>query len=127
MEHTSRLFEGDIIAPQQFREIFSRSRNLSPEQELMLAVLCDAIECILKYCAEPLPVRARLYEEAQEWVFAQDDKAPFSFLNVCDGLNLNPEYVRRGLLAKIRDSAIQRPEPVGVARGAERRRRQTAA
>ncbi|HWP24339.1 MAG TPA: hypothetical protein VNM15_09215 [Candidatus Binatia bacterium] len=127
MEHASRLFEGDIIAPQQFREIFSRSRNLSPEQELMLAVLCDAIECILKYCAEPLPIRARLYEEAQEWVFTQDDKAPFSFLNVCDGLNLNPDYVRRGLLAKIREKTVNRAAPASVPSGTERRRRQSAA
>lgn len=127
MEQTGRLFEGDIIAPQQFREIFSRTRNLSPEQELMLAVLCDAIECILKYCNEPLPVRARLYEEAQEWVFAQDDKAPFSFLNVCEGLNLNPGYVRRGLLAKIRDKAVKPPVPVNGSHGSERRRRQSTA
>lgn len=127
MEHSSRLFEGDIIAPQQFREIFSRTRNLSPEQELMLAVLCDAIECIIKYCDEPQPIRARLCEEAQEWVFAQDDKAPFSFLNVCDGLNLNPGYVRRGLLAKMRNHEVKRPAPVSVSHAAERRRRQSAA
>ena len=87
----------------------------------MLAVLCDAIECIIKYCDEPQPIRARLYEEAQEWVFAQDDKAPFSFLN------LNPGYVRRGLLAKMRNHEVKRPAPVNASHAAERRRRQSAA
>jgi hypothetical protein len=125
MESSSRLFEGDIIAPQQFREIFCRTRNLAPEQELMLAVLCDAIECIFKYCDEPIPIRARLFQDAQEWLFAQDDREPFSFLNVCDGLNLNPSYVRRGVLAKMRDKAISRP--VNDPRRTERRSRQTAA
>jgi hypothetical protein len=125
MEHNSRLFEGDIIAPHQFREIFSRTRNLAPEQELMLAVLCDAIECIFKYCDEPVPVRARLYQDAQEWLFSQDDREPFSFLNVCDGLNLDPSYVRRGVLAKMRNRAISRP--VSDPRRTERRGRQSAA
>ena len=125
MEHTSRLFEGDIIAPQQFREIFSRTRSLEPEQELMLAVLCDAIECIFKYCSEPVPIRARLYQDAQDWLFDHDDKEPFSFLNVCDGLNLDPSYVRRGVLAKMREAAIK--QPVSFARSAERRSRPSAA
>lgn len=125
MENTSRLFEGDIIAPQQFRDIFSRTRSLAPEQELMLAVLCDAIECIFKYCDEPVPIRAKLYQDAQEWLFAQDDREPFSFLNVCDGLNLDPGYVRRGVLARMRDKAIK--QPGNDPRRTERRGRQSAA
>ena len=125
MENTSRLFEGDIIAPQQFRDIFSRTRSLAPEQELMLAVLCDAIECIFKYCDEPVPIRAKLYQDAQEWLFAQDDREPFSFLNVCDGLNLDPGYVRRGVLARMRDKAIR--QPANDPRRTGRRGRQSAA
>jgi hypothetical protein len=112
MENTSRLFEGDVIAPEQYREIFSRSRNLEPEQELMLAILCDAIECIFKYCDEPLPVRAKLFHEAREWLFDDDEKEAFSFLNVCAGLNLDSSYVRRGVLEKIRvKSVLTRARP----------------
>jgi len=109
MENTSRLFEGDVIAPQQYREIFSRSRHLQPEQELMLAILCDAIDCVLKYCDEPLPVRAKLFEEAREWLFDENSQEPFSFLNVCEGLNLDPSYVRRGLRAKIQSKVALGP------------------
>jgi len=106
MENSSRLFEGDVIAPEQYREIFSRSRSLEPEQELMLAILCDAIECIFKYCDEPLPARAKLYHEAQEWLFDEDEKEPFSFLNVCDSLNFDPSYLRRGVLEKMRAKSV---------------------
>jgi hypothetical protein len=109
MENTSRLFEGDVIAPEQYREIFSRSRNLEPEQELMLAILCDAIECIFKYCDEPLPMRAKLFHEAREWLFDDDEKEAFSFLNVCASLNLDPSYVRRGVLEKIRAKSVLTP------------------
>ena len=124
MERTSSLFEGDVIAPQQYREIFSRARNLEPEQELMLAVLCDAIECIFKYCDEPVAIRARLYHEAQEWLFDRDEKEPFSFLNVCDGLNLDPSYVRRGVASKMRHKAPKMP--VNFARSTDRRPRPSA-
>lgn len=101
MENTGRLFEGDVIAPDQYLEIFSRTNSLEPEQELMLAILADAIECILKYCDEPVPMRAKLFHEAQEWIFAQDDREPFSFLNVCEILNFDPSYLRRGVQAKM--------------------------
>jgi hypothetical protein len=106
MENSSRLFEGDVIAPEQYREIFSRSRHLEPEQELMLAILCDAIECIFKYCDEPVPVRAKLFHDAQEWLFDDEEKEPFSFLNVCDSLNFDPSYLRRGVLEKMRAKSV---------------------
>jgi hypothetical protein len=106
MENTSRLFEGDVIAPEQYREIFSRTRHLEPEQELMLAILCDAIECIFKYCDEPVPARAKLFHDAQEWLFDEEEKEPFSFLNVCDSLNFDPSYLRRGVLEKMRAKSV---------------------
>jgi hypothetical protein len=111
MENSGRLFEGDVIAPEQYLENFTRTNNLEPEQELMLAILADAIECILKYCEEPIPLRARLYNEAQEWLFAQDEKDPFSFLNVCEILNFDPNYLRRGVKARIQACAAQAHQP----------------
>ena len=110
MENSGRLFEGDVIAPDQYLEIFSRSNNLEPEQELMLAILADAIECILKYCDEPVPMRAKLFHEAQEWIFAQDDREPFSFLNVCEIHNFDPSYLRRGVQAKMHAKLAPRNE-----------------
>ena len=107
MENSGRLFEGDVIAPEQYLENFSRTNNLEPEQELMLAILTDAIDCILKYCNEPVPMRAKLFYEAQEWLFAHDEKDAFSFLNVCEILNFDPNYLRRGIMAKINASTKQ--------------------
>ena len=110
MENSGRLFEGDVIAPDQYLEIFSRSSHLEPEQELMLAILADAIECILKYCDEPIPLRAKLFNEAREWIFDQDDREPFSFLSVCEILNFDPSYLRRGVQAKMTAKSLQRGE-----------------
>lgn len=112
MENSGRLFEGDVIAPNQYLEIFTRTNNLEPEQELMLAILTDAIECIMKYCDEPVPMRAKLFNEAQEWLFDEDEKQPFSFLNVCETLRFDASYLRRGIqvkMAAITNSAKEGP------------------
>lgn len=110
MDNSGRLFEGDVLAPDQFLDIFTRTNNLEPEQELMLAILTDAIECILKYCDEPIPMRAKLFSEAHEWLFDQDERDPFSFLNVCDTLSFNPNYLRRGIQAKMQALSVRRAE-----------------
>lgn len=113
MESPGQLFESDVIAPEQFLEVFSRSRSLEPEQELMLAILTDAIECILKYLNEPIPARAKLFGEAHDWLFDQDEREPFSFINVCEILNFDPSYLRRGIITKMRDRPIaQRRLPI---------------
>ena len=124
MDNSGRLFEGDVVAPDQFQEIFTRGRNLVPEKELMLAILSDAIECILKYCNEPIPLREKLFREAHEWLFEQDEKAPFSFLNVCEALNFDPSYLRRGVLERMRTTAVDAAPALG--RRAVRQRRLSA-
>jgi hypothetical protein len=106
MDNSGRLFEGDVVAPDQYLEIFSRSSSLEPEKELMLAILADAIECILKYCDQPIPLRAKLFQDAREWLFDHDEKDPFSFLSVCETLNLDPSYLRRGISEKMRAKAV---------------------
>ena len=113
MENSSgRLFEGDVIAPDQYLEIFTRTNNLEPEQELVLAILTDAIDCILKFCDEPIPMRAKLFSDAHDWLFAQDEREPFSFLNVCEILNFDPSYLRRGIKAKMQAKSVRRPEHI---------------
>ena len=107
MENSGRLFEGDVLAPDQFLEVFSRSGTMAPEKELMLAILTDAIECILKYCDEPIPLREKLFRDAHDWLFEQDQNEPFSFLNVCEALNFDPSYLRRGIAGKMSAKAVQ--------------------
>lgn len=112
MENNGGLFEGDVVAPDQFLEIFSRGRSLEPERELMLAILADAIECILKYCEQPIPMRIKLFQEAREWLFDHEEKEPFSFLNVCETLDLDPSYLRRGIQEKMRSNSVEMDMPV---------------
>lgn len=98
MNELGRLFSADPVATQLFfRQALNRG-PIPPEKELMLAVLADAVECFCKHSTARNGVETRLFREAQEWIFAEDDEQPFSFINVCEALSLNPNYIRRGML-----------------------------
>ena len=63
----------------------------------MLAVLEDAIDCYQKFAHSRDPRGLQMFEEAREWVHSSDRSWLFSFENICDTLEINAEYVRRGL------------------------------
>jgi len=69
------------------------------ERELILAVLSDAIECYWKYQKATIPSAIRLYQDAKKWIFADNDSQPFSFVDVCEMLQLDPGFIRRGIMA----------------------------
>ena len=83
------------VLPSQF---FSPPRNhYKGEMALMYAVLEDAVKCFAKQFVEKKLRTKRLAEEAEEWFFADDEHWPFSFINVCAALGINPQYLRQGL------------------------------
>lgn len=63
----------------------------------MRAVLEDAIHCFQKQFVRKGRRVVRLAREAEEWFAADDPCWPFSFVNICAVLGLEPEYIRLGL------------------------------
>jgi hypothetical protein len=63
----------------------------------MRAVLEDALGCYQKQFVSHTRRERRLAQEAEEWVFSDNDRWLFSFVNICRALGLEPEYLRRGL------------------------------
>jgi hypothetical protein len=98
MDRMDVMFESDPVVSQLYLETFKRKRLLEPEKELMLAILTDAIECLHKYYGSRQTMGSKLFQEANEWIFAEDEKEAFSFLNVCDALELDPCYIRKGIV-----------------------------
>ena len=93
------LFQPDILTPSQYFAAARRKVTLGPEYRLVVAVLEDAVECYQKHWnARDLKGR-KLFEDAQEWIASPDRQWPYSFENICELLGLNPEILRRGLLA----------------------------
>ena len=40
----------------------------------------------------------RLFKDAEEWIFEDDHEWPYSFINICEAVDMNPKYLRKGLL-----------------------------
>ena len=91
------LFEPDTLLPAQYFAAFAREGGLVRERRLMLAVLQDAVECYQKYALARDPRGRVLFEDAHEWIESGEREWPFAYVNICEVLSLNPEYIRRGL------------------------------
>jgi hypothetical protein len=74
----------------------------------MLAVLQDALDCFQKYAFSKDGTGRQLFAEADEWIACQDRDWYFSFENICETLDMNPEYLRRGV-RQWKQTARQQP------------------
>ena len=97
----------DAILPMQFFQSLRSKGQFDGERRLMIAILEDAVNCFMKQVHAVDPKARRLYLDAEEWIMAEDPSWFFSFENVCNTLDLDPEYLRAGLL-KWRDAARSR-------------------
>jgi hypothetical protein len=65
-----------------------------PEKRLMVAVLQDAAVTLLDNAARRGTRARRLWAEAAAWFGADDEESPFSFVNICDAVQLDVHAVR---------------------------------
>jgi hypothetical protein len=79
-------------------EEFFKSGTRGGEERLMLAVLQDAVECFQKHALAQYPWQKKLFQEAEDWILTKNNDWFFSFENICETLQLHPDYIRRGLL-----------------------------
>jgi hypothetical protein len=104
------LFEPDALLPAQFYAAFRGGSGVRGEKRLMLAVLEDALDCFQKYAAARDGHGQALFEEANTWIASDDRGWFFSYENICETLEINPEYLRRGLDSWRRDpNGLVRP------------------
>jgi hypothetical protein len=96
-ERITSLFQPDTLLAAQYMENLRRRTLFEPEKRLMLALLEDAINCFQAYITTQHASGRKLFNDAQEWIMRTDDDWIFSFVNVCETLGFNPEYVRQGL------------------------------
>ena len=75
-------------------------REASGEEVLAAAVLKLAFEDLQKHRGATDTRRRRAFREAYVWVKSNERRWPFSFLNVCDMLDLSPAMLRSKLLTE---------------------------
>ena len=68
------------------------------QRELASGILKQAARDLRRFHGATNAVERELYYDAYNWVISDDCSWPFSFLNVCQLLNLAPETLRQDLL-----------------------------
>ncbi len=79
-------------------EDLSRKAIRDGEQRLMLAMLENATEDFQKYLLATDKRGKELFREAEQWILADDDPSFFSFESICEHLNFDPCYMRKGIM-----------------------------
>lgn len=69
---------------------FVAARPLTPEENLLIAVVDDARRGL----SSGSPVKQR---EARRWFCSDDRSHAYAFATICDHFGVEPEYARRGL------------------------------
>ena len=98
----------EFILPEQFYPPVRVQDKYRGEVALLYAILGDAIRCFLEERRKQRQDRGRAAREAETWLFVDDESWPFSFLNICELLDLNPTSVRLHLKRWQQSSARQR-------------------
>jgi hypothetical protein len=76
------------LLPEQFAETARALEAAEPERRLLLAVLCDAIVVFQKRAVGFEGPASRSTNEAERWILSDDRRWLFSFVNVCDALDI---------------------------------------
>jgi hypothetical protein len=77
--------------------------------DLVVAVLEDAMKTYKQGIDSPVPARRVEAFRVEAWVASDDTDWPFAFVNVCEAVGLDPDYVR-ACMKRWRRGA-QRSEP----------------
>jgi hypothetical protein len=74
----------------------------TPELTLMLAILEDAVACYLNTLNPPRQNPDILARQAEFWIRLEDWDSPFSFNNICESLQMEPDATRDRILRRRR-------------------------
>jgi hypothetical protein len=87
--------EPRALMPAQFFTHRERRNAQDGIRRLMYAILEDAVSV---YTGEVRsPRQSRTFQQTRRWIDSNDRQWVFSFLRICEALDLDPEYIRRGV------------------------------
>ena len=76
------------------------------QKELAAEILKQAAADLRRFHGATSAVEREFYLDAHRWVTSDDSNWPFSFLNVCQLLNLAPETVREDVVGDLSLGAV---------------------
>lgn len=96
-EKVPTLFEPNTILPVQYFTRLQRSSAWTGEQRLMAAILEDAVAVCGKRNAPKTSKARHVLRETMRWLRSNDRSWMFSFLRICETLDLDHGAIRRGI------------------------------
>jgi hypothetical protein len=105
-QQTMNANDADISEESQ-RELALGDLKQSAQHELAAGVLKQAAQDLRRFHGATSTVERELYLDAYRWLTVNECSSPFSFLNVCQLLNLRPENVRQELIGDLSSGAFR--------------------
>lgn len=89
------------ISEKSQRELALGVLKQTARRELAAGVLKQAAQDLRRFRGATSKIERELYLDAYRWLTVNECSSPFSFLNVCQLLNLTPESVRQELVGDL--------------------------
>jgi hypothetical protein len=105
------LFQPHTLLPEQYFTRLQRGTAWTGEQRLMAAILEDAVVVTTKQEAPRTSKGRHVLRETLRWIRSNDRTWTFSFLRICETLDLEPTAIRRGIRV-LRGEEAPRPAHV---------------
>src|SRR5262249_1007888 len=86
-----------ILLKQFLTPSYGSRRLWTGERRLLLGVLEEAVRSFFRYRSARSRRGKQLFREIQEWLWSKDRHWLYSFESICTHLQLDPDYLRRGL------------------------------
>ena len=83
-------FSANAFMPAQFYPARRHAASVEPIMRLMAGILIDAVRCFQRHFDARESKRRQEFREAKSWIFDDMGNGPFSFLDVCDWLEIDP-------------------------------------
>lgn len=97
-DRTPSLLQPDTLVPSQYFDSVGSDAAFQPEKRLMLAVLEEAIATFQRHVTSKTDHGQQLVDDVESWADGADADWPFSFENICAALDIEPDFLRSGLM-----------------------------
>lgn len=113
-----RTLAAPIVDPTQV-PLHHAGRLDSGEMRLALAILDDAVRCVIRHARSRLAHQRAEATEALDWIRSDREDYALCFVPICQLFNLDPEWIRDLVDRALRDpSSLRGTWNPGFARGA---------
>jgi hypothetical protein len=89
------------ISEESQRELALGDLKQSAQHELAAGVLKQAAQDLRRFHGATSKVEQEIYLDAYRWLTVNECSSPFSFLNVCQLLNVAPDNIRQELIGDL--------------------------